>query len=70
MSFLVSLLCSHKWDTVSEFTSKSALEATAGKIELQCHPFTLRPLTEKKHVLILKCDLCGAVKKIETEIPA
>jgi hypothetical protein len=69
VSLLARLFCSHKWDTVSEFTSKSALEVTKGEVDFMV-PCILRPLTEKKHVLILKCDLCGAVKKIETEIPA
>lgn len=64
------LFCEHRWTKVSEITSKSSLE--------QMHSLGYRPraalagallkLASKEHVVILKCDTCGKLERIVTNL--
>jgi len=57
------LFCKHDYELISEVDTKSEAE--------QLHSMGLRPMTlssfTKKYILVLKCTVCGKIKKIVTK---
>lgn len=63
------MTCQHEWDKVSDLVTESTFEMTlrttkdsSGNIPHQlCQD-------NRKHIVILKCGVCGKVKKLVTNL--
>lgn len=60
------MFCKHKWRKLSEITTKSKAQQLA---ELGATTLTgSLVMLERRHIVILACDECGATKKFVTEV--
>lgn len=66
------LFCKHRWDKVSDVVTESTFENALAATKKVCHGDVKIPYQlchdNRKHIVILKCDECGKVKKIVTEV--
>lgn len=60
------MFCSHKWDLISEKTTESRVEHYA-KLTGQAIKGS-EHLLSRKFIQLLKCDKCGKLKKLVTDI--
>lgn len=61
------MFCKHKWKIISEKTTESMLEIAIKKKECEFNNIP-RSFYTRTHIVIACCDICGKIKKFETEV--
>lgn len=62
------MFCKHKWDLVSEVTTKSKAEDLRNLGNLEIYGRSLQHLSNRKFIQLLKCDSCGKLKRFVENI--
>lgn len=66
------LFCKHKWDKVSDVVAQSTFENALAAAKRTFHDDVRIPhqlcQDNRKHIVVLKCDDCGKIKKIVTKV--
>ena len=66
------ILCRHKWEKLSETTTESVFESSMRAISEKMTGRVNLPHQlcdgDRKHIVILSCCNCGAIKKFVTEL--
>ena len=63
--------CKHDWKIIQEVTTKSRAELQGectGKISQHINDYSQKQLHGSKSITIVKCDLCGELKRFVEEV--
>jgi len=68
----MKLFCNHQWNTITDIVTESPFEVATRVTEGSTGRTRIIPhqmcSTERKHILVLSCKVCGKIEKFVTTL--